>query len=133
VGNDERGDLASKLLPHLIDSLLHFSLVGLVKRTGSFVKNQHGRLFNESASKGKSLFLATRELTTTGAHLCVDSFSVLANELPSIRLHERFLNFFFSRIRFSHKDVLSDRCVEENGLLANVSNLLTVVTQVNRF
>lgn len=59
MGNNEGSDLATKLLFHLFDSALHFSLVSLVKCTSGLIENEHLGLLDEGTGEGKSLLLAT--------------------------------------------------------------------------
>lgn len=59
MGNNNGGDVATKLLPNLIYGCLNFSLVGLVKGTRGLIKQKDLGLFNKCAGNSKSLLLAT--------------------------------------------------------------------------
>ena len=73
MGNDNCSDFTAKFGLHLVNSFLHFCLIGFIKGTRCFIENEHLWLLDESASKSKALLLATRELATTCSNVLVDS------------------------------------------------------------
>ena len=130
MSDHKRGDLSTKLFFHLIDCFLHFSLIGLVECASCFVENEHCGLLDKGTSECESLLLATGQLTATGTDKCFDSKGILAYKSPGVGLLKSFLNFGNGRIGLSHANVLFDRSVEQDRLLADVANLLAVFTQV---
>ena len=72
-------------------------------------------------------------MSTAGTDLSVDAFFIGLDEIPGIGLPQSLFNFSISGVGFAHQDVLFDGRVEEHGLLADVSNLLAVIAQVDVF
>ena len=117
----------------MVNSLLYFGLVTLVESAGRFVENQDARLLDKGTGQGNSLLLAARELSTAGADVLVDFIRVLAHEVPGVSFPESLLDLSVRCVRLAHKDVLLDRGIEEDWLLADVTDLLAVVAEVDVF
>lgn len=132
MGNHESGDFTAKLLLHLVDRLLNESFVALVESTSGLVKDQHAGFLDKGAGKSDSLLLSTRKLTTTSTNASVEGVLVFAHESPGFGGLKGFGNFFISSIGLSHEEVLLDARVEKNWLLTDVTDLSSVVSQVER-
>jgi hypothetical protein len=132
MGNDKRCH-TSQFSLHLVNGSLHFCLVLLVQSASGFVEDEDTGLLDESSGKSDSLFLTSRKLATAGTDISVDACSSRLDEIPSIGLPQSLLDFSISGVGFAHQDVLLDGRVEEHGLLADVSNLLAVVAEVDVF
>jgi hypothetical protein len=79
------------------------------------------------------LFLTTGKLASSSTDVSVDTFNVFTHEAPRVGLAQGIFDFIVSSIGLAHKDVVLDRGVEKDGLLTDVSNLLSVVTEVDCF
>ena len=79
------------------------------------------------------MLLAAGKLSTSDTDHSFHSLRVLAVEFPGVRLDNSILDFVVSGVRFVHLNVLLDRGVEQDGLLANVADLLAVVAKVDVF
>ena len=134
MSNDKsRNSLAllRHLIFHRVNGFLHLSLVSFVKSACSLIENQHFWLFDECTSKCKSLLLATRELASAGTNMSIDALFVSHHKIIGVGSLESFLNLLVSSVGLTHKEVLFDCCIEKNGLLTDVADLLSIVSQVN--
>jgi len=77
------------------------------------------------------LLLAARKLTSRGTHHGVDTFFVFRHEVPSVGLLQRVNDLVISSVGLAEEDVSLDGRVEEDGLLADVADLLTEGPQVD--
>lgn len=75
--------------------------------------------------------MTSRKLAAASTDLLVYTLWVGVDEFPGVALHECCLNFLVGGVGLAHKDVFLDGRVEEHGLLADITNLLTVVAKVD--
>lgn len=128
MSDGDCGNRADSVL-EVMDGLLDFSLVLLVKRASSFVEDKDLRLLDDSTGHGDPLLLASGQLATVRTDLGFQARWVLLNELPGVGHLECFDDFFLSCVRIAHLNVLSDRAVEQDRLLAHIADLLPEGTQ----
>ena len=132
VGNHKRGHL-TELGLHFVDRLLDLSFVDFVKSAGGLVEDQQTGFLDKGASESNSLLLTAGKLASSAADVSVHALRVFAHETPRVGLAQGFFDLSVSSIGLTHQDVVLDRGVEKDGLLTDISNLLSVVTEVDCF
>lgn len=116
-----------------VNSGLDYLLVVFVESGGSFIKNKHLWLFDEGACESEALLLATAELVTASTDVCVHTIRLFGDEAPRIRSFQSFFNFIIGCVGFAHLDVFFNRRVEKNRFLGYITDLASIVSQINRF
>jgi hypothetical protein len=132
VSNHKSGYL-TELGLHFVDSLLDLSFVDFVKSAGGFVEDQQTWFLDKGASQSNSLLLTAGKLASSTTNVSVNALRVFTHETPRVGLAQGIFDLGVSSIGLAHQDVVLDRGVEKDGLLTDVSNLLSVVTQVDCF
>jgi len=77
------------------------------------------------------LLLTAGKLASSAADVSVNAIRVFTHETPRVGLAQGIFDLSVSSIRLAHQDVVLDGGVEKDGLLTDVSNLLSVVTEVD--
>ena len=127
VRNRDRSNRANPRL-ELLDCLLHFLLILLIKSTSSFIKDQNFWLLYDCPGQRNSLLLTPRELATACSDNCFELMWVLLDKFPGVCHLESFNDFFVCSFGCTEKNVLFNGAVEEYWLLAHIANLVTEVT-----
>ena len=131
MGDHDCGD-TSELVLHIFDRLLHLCLILFIESTRCFVENENLGLLDEGTSQGNSLLLTSGELSTARATERINIFLFCVDKFVRVGTPQCCVDFGVCRIRFAKLDVLLDCRVEEDGLLANVADLITQLLQLNR-
>ena len=113
--------------PQIVNCLLDFSFILLVKSTSSLIENHQFWFFNNRTSKGDSLLLPSRKLTATSTDIGIKPLWILADKVPCICFLERINNLFISSFRAAKQNILFDCAIKQNSLLANITDLFSVV------
>ena len=118
---------------NFVNSILNGLLIDFIERRRSFIENEELRIFDEGTGKRESLLLTATELVAASTNVSVDSFRLLLDKVLSVRFCKSFPDFVVGCVTISHQDVLADRCVEQDRLLRNVTDLAAPVSHIDCF
>lgn len=74
------------------------------------------------------MLLASGELAASSANICMNIAWILGDKLPCVSFFERVNNLLICSVRPAHENIFLDRCVEQNGLLLDITNLFSQLT-----
>jgi len=122
---DNYGGDGPEIISDLIYCTLNFLFIFLIKSAGRLVKKQNLRLLDESSGDSYPLLLSSRKLPARIAHVRVDALlsHFLVNKIPGVCRFQRLNDLLVCRVWVAVEEVLLDRLVEEDGLLADIPNL----------
>ena len=87
-------------------------------------------MLDDGTGQRDSLLLASRELSTPSANVGVNALRVALDKVPSVGHPQSLFNLCIRGTWAPEQNILLDRAVEQDRLLADVANLLAELTQL---
>lgn len=108
-------------LHQVIEGILHQPLTLGVKRRGSLIKDEDGRVLEDGTGNADTLALATRQSAATVTDIGVEAMLSLHDKLIRIGYLSRSDDILFRGVIFTEHDIVLDGIVEQDGLLIDVA------------
>lgn len=115
---------------NILNCFQYFFLTLFIKSRRRFIKYEQTRLLQKCSCKSYSLLLSSWKLRTWGSNISVNSLRESLNNLRGICHLNCFSYLFICCIRLAIIHVVSNRFIEENRFLPNISNKSSIGFQI---